>query len=94
MQVDRDGEGRVARVTSAVEACAFGQAATNLVATHAVGLDRDEIARRLRATEAWLVRENDETPWPGFKVLAPARATTARHGAILLPLRALVEAMG
>ena len=31
--------------------------------------------------------------WPGIVALAPARERKARHGAILLPFRALLAAM-
>jgi hypothetical protein len=31
--------------------------------------------------------------WPGLEALAPARSRKSRHGAILLPFRALLAAM-
>ena len=33
------------------------------------------------------------TAWPGLAVLDPARSRTGRHGAILLPFRALLAAI-
>ncbi len=42
----------------------------------------------------WLAGEHeDHEAWPGIVALAPARTRQARHGAILLPFRALLAAM-
>lgn len=92
MRVSLDGDGRVAVVEVAVEACAFGQASAALVGAGAVGLNRDEAEEALARVEVWLGGFGDET-WPGMAVLKPARARRGRHGAILLPFRALVAAI-
>ena len=43
---------------------------------------------------AWLVGDRDESgDWPGLAALAPARSRKSRHGAILLPFKALLAAM-
>jgi len=90
--VTHDREGRVASVEQAVEACAFGQAAAALVGMHAVGKSGEEASAALARVEAWLDGVDGE-PWPGLAVLEPARARRGRHGAILLPFRALVAAI-
>ena len=42
----------------------------------------------------WLASEQDDSgDWPGIRALAPARSRQARHGAILLPFRALLAAL-
>ena len=42
----------------------------------------------------WLADEHDDaSAWPGIAALAPARLAQARHGAILLPFRALLAAI-
>ena len=42
----------------------------------------------------WLADEHDDaSAWPGMETLEPARPRKARHGAILLPFRALLAAM-
>ena len=42
----------------------------------------------------WLSSEHDKAEaWPGIIALAPARDRRARHGAILLPFRALLAAI-
>ena len=92
MRVTLDGEGRVASIEQAVEACAFGQAAAALVGAGAIGMTGDEAAAALPGVERWLDEDIAE-PWPGLDVLDPARTRRGRHGAILLPFRALVAAI-
>ncbi|MEO8176799.1 MAG: iron-sulfur cluster assembly scaffold protein [Sphingomicrobium sp.] len=84
--------GRVAAISQEVRACAFGQASAALVAQHAAGRDRAEIAAMLANLAGWLDGSSDGSLGWGFEALEPARARTARHGAILLPLRALLAA--
>jgi NifU-like protein involved in Fe-S cluster formation len=92
--VELDWAGRVKRLRQAVEACAYGQASAALVGGHAMGRSADEVAVALTELEAWLAGR-DDTPaaWPGLEVLAPARSRKGRHGAILLPFRALLAAI-
>ena len=86
--------GRIEAISQAVSACAFGQASATLVAQQAPGRDRAEVRTALEELSAWLARSSDRPPrWPGYEALAPVLARTGRHGAILLPLRALLAAM-
>ncbi len=90
-------DGRVTALSQQVRACAFGQAAGALVAKHAPGRTREEIAEVLAALSGWLDGSRDHpggapVKW-GLEALAPARSRTSRHGAILLPLRALLAAI-
>ena len=88
------GDGRVAAVSTQVHACAFGQAATTLMARGAVGRSREEAATAVAELEGWLNGErNDPGDWPGLDALAPARSRKSRHAAILLPFRALIAAI-
>ncbi len=82
----------VTEISQAVEACAFGQAAAALVARHAPGRSQEEAAIALSNVERWLDGAGDE-PWPGLAMVDPARARRGRHGAILLPFRALLAAI-
>ena len=91
-EVQVDG-GRVAAVSQTVRACAFGQAAAALVAQHARGRDRDEIGATLAALTAWLEGTSDDPGGWGLAALAPARSRKSRHGAIVLPFRALLAAV-
>lgn len=91
-EVEMDGP-VVAALSQQVRACAFGQAAAALVAEHAVGRSRGEVAAVLEALSEWLAGRSDEPGGWGLEALAPARSRSSRHGAILLPLRALLAAI-
>ena len=86
-------EGRVKAISQTVRACAFGQASAALLAQDAIGRDRTEIAETFDALNAWLQGTRDHPGGEGFEALAPARSRKSRHGAILLPLRALLAAV-
>lgn len=93
--VKLDRERRIAALTQDVHACAFGQASAAILAHHAVGRDRAEVAAALGALTDWLAGERDDPGlWPGLETLAPARPRRGRHGAILLPFQALAAALG
>lgn len=94
MAVQLDGDRRVEQISLQVHACAFGQASAALIEQHAIGREHQEIAEALLLLSRWLAQEQDELcDWPGFATLAPARPRKARHGAILLPFRALLAAI-
>lgn len=94
LTVELDEDRRVRMVSQRVHACAFGQASAALVQQHAVGRAHDEVASALVTISRWLAQEQDEAgDWPGVDVLAPARRRKGRHGAILLPFRALLAAI-
>ncbi|WP_309612225.1 iron-sulfur cluster assembly scaffold protein [Sphingomonas sp.] len=87
-------DGRVAALGQSVEACAFGQASAALMGAHAVGRSRAEVAQALAELTDWLTGKRvDPGNWPGLAVLAPALPKIGRHGAILLPFRALLAAI-
>jgi NifU-like protein involved in Fe-S cluster formation len=87
-------QGRIKLLSLQVQACAFGQAASAIVASNAIGRDRLEVAEALEALRRWLAGERS-TPgeWPQMHALAPARSRQSRHAAILLPFRTLLAAM-
>ncbi len=92
--VQIDEHRRVERLSIEVSACAFGQASAALLARHSRGRTHQQVSEAMLALSHWLIDEQaDEADWPGIKALAPARARRARHGAILLPFRALLAAM-
>ena len=94
LQVQVDNEGRVAAISQQVHACAFGQASASLLAAGATGRSHDEVQAAVDDLTAWLAGTRDESgDWPGLAALAPARSRKSRHGAILLPFRALLAAM-
>ncbi len=94
LAVHLDNERRILGVSQQVQACAFGQASAALVELHAGGRDRAEIAEAMAALSGWLAQEREDAgDWPGIVALEPARSRAGRHGAILLPFRALLAAM-
>jgi len=94
VKVILDESGRVAALGQQVQACAFGQASAALMGAHALGRDAREIEHGLAEFAAWLDGSRDDPGgWPGLEALSPARFRTARHGAMLLPFRALLAAV-
>jgi NifU-like protein involved in Fe-S cluster formation len=94
MIVQLDEDRRVAAISQEVKACAFGQASAALIERHARGRDHNEIAEALVGLSRWLSDgQEDACGWPDIGVLEPARPRKGRHGAILLPFRALLAAI-
>jgi NifU-like protein involved in Fe-S cluster formation len=94
LQVALDEDGRIEAMSQRVQACAFGQASAALLEAGAVGRSIDEVSHATNSLEAWLSgSREDPGDWPGLSALAPARSRRSRHGAILLPFRALLAAM-
>jgi NifU-like protein involved in Fe-S cluster formation len=90
--VKLDEQGRVAVLGQQVHACAFGQASAALLEQGAAGRSRDEVEQALFTLTDWLDGADAEPAW-GLAALAPARSRKSRHGAILLPFRALLAAI-
>lgn len=87
-------DGTVVALSQSVQACAFGQAAAAILSADIESRDRDDVAAALAELTAWLAGErSDPGRWAGLEALAAARSRPARHGAILLPFRALLAAM-
>jgi NifU-like protein involved in Fe-S cluster formation len=92
--VELDDQGRVAALSQQVHACAFGQASAALLEHGAIGRNRAEVSDARDRFGAWLDGIADEPgDWPGLAALAPARSRKSRHGAMLLPFRALLAAI-
>lgn len=89
-----DPGGQVRELRQAVEACAYGQAAAALMGARAIGKDRARAQGDLDHLEIWLKGGPAPADWPELAALEPALQRTSRHEAILLPFRALVEAIG
>ena len=93
LAVQLDEHRRVHRISMKVQACAFGQASAALLAKHSRGKTHAQVSDAMLALSHWLAEEHPEPDWPGIVALAPARARRGRHGAILLPFRALLAAI-
>lgn len=91
--LDRDAAGSICRVGMRVTACAIGQSSAAIMAQGLVGRRAAEIARMESAIAAWLAGEGGAPDWPQFDLLAPALPHKGRHGALLLPWTAAVQAL-
>ena len=94
VEVKLGEDGCVAELGQFVQACAFGQASAALMGNHALGCTASDVSEALTAFSAWLDGGRDDPgAWPGLGALSPARSRRARHGAMLLPFRALLAAI-
>lgn len=97
MGLTTGADGRIERIGMRVTACAVGQASAAIFAAAAPGMTAGELAQTLAALEAWLAGANTDTgsvpDWPGLGAIVPARAYPGRHGAMLLPWRAALDAL-
>lgn len=91
-EVRLDG-GRIAAISQRVQACAFGQASAALVARHGPGRSAVDLDAAIPEIEAWLSGSGPAPAWPGIEALAPVRSRRSRHGAVMLPFRALRSAI-
>jgi hypothetical protein len=76
-----------------VSACAFGRSAA-LVAHSAAGRSSGEIDAALINLSDWLEGNSDDRAIGPRSRPTPARSRKSRRGAILLPFRALLAAIG
>lgn len=93
MALALDGLGQIADIGVRTHACAIGQAAAQIFASHAIGQTRQAIAQTRAALGAWLAGEGALPDWPGLAVIAAAQAYPSRHGAIVLAWDAALEAL-
>lgn len=93
MSIGLDPSGRIACLGLKPHACAIGQASAAIFAAAARGRGRDEIVASEAALSKWLSGDADLPDWPGLAAIAAARDYPARHGAILLPWRAALDAL-
>ena len=83
--------GRIGAIGQQVTACAYGQASAALVQGWAPGRLKAEVIVMRAALKAWL-EGRGEVP-AEFAVLAPVQGRAGRHGAVLLPLDAILKAL-
>ncbi len=93
MSIKTDGVLAISELGIAAQACAVGQASATVFARSALGKSRGEIAAMSTAIERWLSGEGAMPEWPGLSVLAEARQFPSRHGAMMLPWRAALDAL-
>ena len=91
LQVDETG--RISALGMAAQACAIGQASAAIFGAGASGKSRADLETALGQLEAWLKADGPLPDWPGLAAIAAAQGYTARHGAILLPWKAALDAL-
>lgn len=91
--VDCDSDGAVSSLGMQVAACAVGQSSAAIMAHDAKGRTLTDFANTLTSIEEWLAGEAPLPEWPGFDALESAHPFPARHGALLMPWKAIVEAL-
>lgn len=91
--LDLDSDGLIERVGMQVTACAVGQSSAAIMAQGIAGMDRAGLDSNFAAIDAWLSEKADLPNIPQFEALAPARAHSGRHEALLLPWKAAKEAL-
>lgn len=85
---------RVIGIAITAHACALGQASAAILRQHAPGSNVSDIAAMRERVAGALIGDSDmPSEWPELAALAPARAHSSRHGAILLPYDALLAAV-
>lgn len=93
LALSTDPSGAVTQIGLRARACAIGQASAAIFAEAADGHDKAAVIAALSAIESWLA--GGALPdWPGIGAIAAARDFPARHGAISLPWRAALVALG
>ena len=75
-----------------VRACAVGQASAAVFARHAAGRDAVTIRADADKLRSWLEDGGPMPDWPDLNIVEPASGFPARHGAMLLPWRAAIDA--
>ena len=94
LQVRLDA-GRIVAIGHETKGCLLCRAAASLLGKRAPGLDGQGFAAATSALEAIL--EQGRPPpgdWPELGMFAPAGAHASRHKCVLLPFRALAQAIG
>jgi len=90
-----DGHGRIVEIGHEVSACVLAQASASLLGEHLEGADETSV-RRLRTDIGAMLRDGDvpAPPFSGYSALKGAAPFRNRHTCVLLPIDAVLDAMG
>lgn len=92
IEVNLDGEGRIAEFAHQVRGCLLCQASASALAAVAVGRDASGVVAIRRDAERAIGRQEGEAGEP-FSAFAPVAAHKSRQECVLLPFEALKEAL-
>jgi nitrogen fixation NifU-like protein len=87
--------GRIAAIAHQTRGCLLCRAAASLLGARAAGMDAATVAALADELDAML-KGAASVPyaWPELAMFAPAGAHASRHRCVLLPFRALLDALG
>ncbi|QFT77899.1 iron-sulfur cluster assembly scaffold protein [Erythrobacter sp. THAF29] len=91
--IDTDPSGAVARIGMRVSACAVGQSSAAILALEARGKTATDFDEAHAQIAGWLEGRGELPDWPGFDALEAAQPYSGRHGALLMPWKAALEAL-
>lgn len=91
--LNQDHLGLVQSIGLQTSACAVGQAASAIFAKDACGRSAEDIANALPEIEAWLKGDGPLPNWQGIEALEPVIEHASRHGAVILPWQAALQAL-
>jgi nitrogen fixation NifU-like protein len=86
-------DGKVTDLAQKARGCLLTQAAASVIGRHGRGLTLEEARGTQAALERLLAGEAAEPGWPELSMFAPVAAVRSRHECVLLPFRALIEAL-
>jgi NifU-like protein involved in Fe-S cluster formation len=93
MQVALDA-GRIVAIAHETKGCLLCRAAASLIGIRAAGMDAAAIETVSGELDAMLKGAAAiPAAWPELAMFAPARAHVSRHRCVLLPFRALIDAL-
>lgn len=88
-----DQNGAIESLGAMVSACAIGQAAAAIFLQSAKGYALPALIEAHDAIEGWLLARSEMPAWHELAMLERARGYPGRHGAILLPWKAAIDAL-
>lgn len=84
---------RVTEIGLKVSACAVGQAAAAIFAGGVIGRSEADLRRARDGLHEWLAEGGTMPDWPNLAALRPVLPHNGRHGAVLLPWDAALDAL-
>lgn len=90
-----DGDRRIVEIGHEISACVLAQASASLLGANLEGADEHTV-QRLRTEVGAMLREGDvpAPPFSGYSALKGAAPYRNRHTCVLLPIDAVLDALG
>ena len=86
-------DGHITAIGHRVRGCALCEAAAEIIAENAIGLDAGGMSEIAAATHAFMTSSASGHPWAQLSVFAPVRDVKSRHDCVYLPFKAMTKAM-